>query len=63
MDQDSLRALSTLLVFITFISLSFSVFRKSRKRYFEDAAMLPFADDDIEHKRKPGTNDVESHNE
>lgn len=62
MDQDSLRAISTLLVFITFISLSVSVFRKSRKSYFEDAALLPFADD-ISRKRKSDAKDVESHNE
>jgi len=63
MDQDNLRAIATLLVFITFISLSISVFRKSRKNYFEDAALLPFADDDIGRKRKPATKDVENHNE
>ncbi|MBB5187592.1 cytochrome c oxidase cbb3-type subunit 4 [Zhongshania antarctica] len=63
MDQDNLRAIATLLVFITFISLSVSVFRKSRKSYFEDAALLPFADDDISRKRKSDAKDVESHNE
>ncbi|POP51349.1 cbb3-type cytochrome oxidase subunit 3 [Zhongshania marina] len=62
MDQDSLRALATLLVFITFITLSFSVFRKSRKAYFEDAALLPFADDELG-RSVSHTKKVESSNE
>ena len=43
MDQDSLRAIATLLVFLAFIGLSFSVFRKSRKTYFEDAPAAFFS--------------------
>ncbi|WP_269620343.1 cbb3-type cytochrome oxidase subunit 3 [Zhongshania sp. BJYM1] len=53
MDQDSLRAIATLMVFIAFIALSFSVFRKSRKAYFEDAALLPFVADDPNGKPDP----------
>lgn len=45
MDQDTLRALSTLFVFVAFIALSASVFWRGRKPYFDQAAQLPFADD------------------
>ena len=44
MDQDSLRALATLLVFIAFIGVCIHVFSKKRKGYYEEAANLPFAD-------------------
>ena len=47
MDQDSLRALATLLVFIAFIGVCVHVFSKKRKSYYEEAANLPFTDDDI----------------
>lgn len=45
MEQDTLRALSTLLVFGAFVSLSISVYWRGRKTYFEQAAKLPFADE------------------
>ena len=63
MDQDSLRAIATLLVFLAFIGLSFSVFRKSRKTYFEDAALLPFLADDPTVKPKFGAKPAEKHDE
>ena len=44
MDQNSLRALATLLVFIAFIGVCVYVFSKKRKSYYEEAANLPFAD-------------------
>lgn len=44
MDQDLLRSLSTLLIFIAFVSLSINVYRKKNKPYYEEAAKLPFAD-------------------
>ncbi|CAA0090504.1 Uncharacterised protein [Zhongshania aliphaticivorans] len=63
MDQDNLRALATLLTFIAFIALSISVFRKNRKAYFEDAALLPFAEDDSNRQQERNGKDVENHNE
>ena len=44
MDQDSLRALATLFIFIAFVGVCMHVFAKKRKRYYEEAANLPFAD-------------------
>ena len=45
MEQDTLRALSTLLVFSAFVSLSISIYWRGRKSYFDQAAKLPFADE------------------
>ncbi|MBT8140266.1 MAG: cbb3-type cytochrome c oxidase subunit 3 [Gammaproteobacteria bacterium] len=46
MEQDSLRALSTLLLFIAFIGLCIRVYSRKNKAYYEEAANLPFVDDD-----------------
>ncbi len=43
-DQDNLRALSTLLLFIAFLGVSINVFRRSRKAFYEEAAQLPFVE-------------------
>lgn len=45
-DQNDLRSLSTLLLFIAFIGVCISVYRKSRKGFYDEAAQLPFVDDD-----------------
>lgn len=45
MDQDSLRAFATLLVFLAFIGLCFRVYSRKNKAYYEEAAQLPFADE------------------
>lgn len=45
MDQDSLRALATLLVFIAFIALCIRVYSRKNKDYYDEAAQLPFADE------------------
>ena len=45
-DQNDLRSLSTLLLFIAFIGVCISVHRKSRKGFYDEAAQLPFVDDD-----------------
>lgn len=47
MDINDLRALSTLLIFATFIAVCWLVFRKNRKSYYEEASMLPFAEDSV----------------
>lgn len=52
MDQDSLRALSTLLVFLAFIGITISVYWRGRKSYFDQAASLPFADEDVDNKQR-----------
>lgn len=51
MDQDSLRAISTLLIFLAFVGLTISVYRK-RNNYFDDAANLPFVEDGEEDLKK-----------
>ncbi len=60
MEQDSLRAISTLLVFLAFIGLTFNVYRK-RSSHYDEAANLPFADLNIEkthhHARNGEPND------
>ena len=53
MDINDLRGLSTLFLFIAFVSLCFWAYSSKRKKSFEEAANLPFADEeDKEHAPK-----------
>ena len=47
MDINTLRGLSTIFVMIAFISICLWAFSGRKKEDFEDAAKLPFQDDDI----------------
>lgn len=46
MDLNLLRSLTTLVLFVLFIILIYKVYNKKGKRYFEEAANLPFEDGD-----------------
>ena len=46
MDTNDLRALFTVVTFVTFIAILFWAFSGKRKQAFDEAARLPFADDD-----------------
>lgn len=48
MDLTTLRALSTVLVMIAFAGVCWWAFSPSRKKKFNDAANLPFADEDAD---------------
>lgn len=53
LDINTLRGLATLLLLIAFIGMCFWVYSKKRKKTYEDAANLPFADEDeTSEKRK-----------
>ena len=45
MSSGMIRGLGTLLVAVAFIGLALWVFSPKRKSEFDDATMLPFADD------------------
>ncbi len=45
MDINDLRGLSTAFLMITFIGMCFWVYDRKRKKSFDDAANLPFADE------------------
>lgn len=49
MDINDFRSLQTVLAFIAFIGIVLWAYSKRRKKSFDDAANLPFADDD-QHK-------------
>ena len=56
MDIDDLRALMTVVSFVTFVGIIAWAYGRGRKRAFEDAARLPFADEpdeDFAIARKP----------
>ena len=46
MDINDIRGLSTVLVMIAFLGICWWAFSPSRRKKFEDAADLPFADED-----------------
>lgn len=47
MDINDLRGLSTLFLMISFIGLCFWAYSSKRKKTFDEAAQLPFADDEL----------------
>ncbi len=46
MDIGTLRGLGTLLIFVAFIGLVFWAYNSKRKSSFDEAANLPFADEE-----------------
>jgi cytochrome c oxidase cbb3-type subunit 4 len=56
MDINTLRGLSTLFLLVVFIALVFWAYSDRRKKDFDEAANLPFADDPAEAKDKDGEN-------
>ena len=47
MDINELRGLSTLFLMVAFIGLCFWAYSSKRKKTFDDAAQLPFADEEL----------------
>ena len=47
MDINDLRGLSTLFLMIAFIGLCFWAYSGKRKKAFDEAALLPFADEEL----------------
>lgn len=52
MDINDLRGLSTAFLLFAFIGLCFWAYSKKRKKSFDEAANLPFADEEL-NKRTP----------
>ena len=48
MDINTLRGISTIFVMIAFISICLWAYSSQRKSKFDDAANLPFEDDEID---------------
>jgi len=59
MDINDLRGISTALLMIAFISLCVWAYSKKRKRSFDEAANLPFADEEMNRRsmREESEND------
>jgi cytochrome c oxidase cbb3-type subunit 4 len=47
MDINDLRGISTAFLLIAFIGLCFWAYSKKRKKSFDEAANLPFADEEL----------------
>jgi cytochrome c oxidase cbb3-type subunit 4 len=47
MDINDLRGLSTLMLMIGFIGVCFWAYSRKRKKAFDEAANLPFADEEM----------------
>jgi len=59
MDIDTLRGIFTTLALIAFIGVWIWAWGSKRKRPFDEAANLPFADDDIDQHSKGVSNDCQ----
>ena len=59
MDINDLRGLSTLFLMIAFVGLCFWAYSNKRKVTFDEAANLPFADEDLNQRtlQEEGRND------
>ena len=51
MEIGTLRGLGTILVFVAFIGVVLWAYSSKRKQSFDEAANLPFADDETDAKR------------
>jgi len=47
MDINDLRGISTAFLMVTFIGMCFWAYSKNRKKEFDEAANLPFADEEL----------------
>lgn len=54
MDINDLRGLSTAFVMVTFIGLCIWAYSKKRKKAFDEAANLPFADEELNQRTMRG---------
>tara|TARA_R110000823_G_scaffold130015_15_gene258023 strand:- start:15454 stop:15633 length:180 start_codon:yes stop_codon:yes gene_type:complete len=52
MDINDLRGLSTVFLLIAFIGVCIWAYSKKRKREFDEAANLPFADEEMNERTK-----------
>ena len=57
MDINTWRGIFTALALIAFVGVWIWAWGKKRKRGFDEAANLPFADDEIDQKSKGGQNE------
>ncbi len=48
MDIDALRVVITILAFVAFVGIVFWAYSRKRKREFDEAASLPFKEDDFD---------------
>jgi cytochrome c oxidase cbb3-type subunit 4 len=51
MDVNDLRGITTIIIMIAFISVCVWAYSSKQKKRFDEAANLPFADDEAENKR------------
>lgn len=52
MDINDLRGVSTILVMAAFIGVVFWAYSKKRKKTFDEAANLPFEDDELDQRSR-----------
>ncbi|MDA0977308.1 MAG: cbb3-type cytochrome c oxidase subunit 3 [Proteobacteria bacterium] len=52
MEMSDLRGLSTVFCMIAFLAVTYWAYGPSRKSYFEEAASLPFLEDEVQSKQK-----------
>ena len=52
MDIGTLRGLGTVLVFVAFVGVVLWAYSSKRKNSFDEAASLPFADDETDAKKR-----------
>ncbi|MBP6382750.1 MAG: cbb3-type cytochrome c oxidase subunit 3 [Pseudomonadales bacterium] len=57
MDRGDLLGIGTVLAMIAFLGVCAWAWSGKRKQRFDEAARLPFADDDLDGTKKGGTDD------
>ncbi|MGD8174693.1 cbb3-type cytochrome oxidase subunit 3 [Marinimicrobium sp. ARAG 43.8] len=63
MDQGTLGAIATVLVAVAFAGVCWWAFSPRRKKRFDEAANLPFADDDDSDLKEESPNSGEQNNQ
>ena len=60
MDIGTFRGITTLLIMIAFLGVVFWAYSKRRKKDFDEASRLPFADEDATSRDRSGTQEKTS---
>ena len=60
MDINDIRGLATVLAMVAFLAVTYWAYSSRRQKDFEEAANLPFADDDIPDNQHNKNNDQQT---
>lgn len=61
MDQGTLQGIATIFAMVAFIGVCWWAYSSHKKKDFDEAAQLPFVDEELDDERPVGVGEKESH--